>query len=167
MDGDAAILPTSTSLLPLRLSVLCSPVGGVLNTHSLVTAEPVDNSNITPSSLVLMHELNADPVYERMLTHQGLSFTTCTGCLIVSVMLLGLQLVMKAWMENHPGGESFQWLSRLDQGFQVREDQSWQKHSHSILVWKPSGKKYRFISFVQVQKCTNGKSEKCHNYLFC
>lgn len=28
------------------------------------------------------------------------------------------QLAMKAWMEDLPGGESFQWLSRVDQGFQ-------------------------------------------------
>lgn len=50
----------------------------------------------------------------------------------VSVMLLGLQLVMKAWMEDHPGGESFQWLSRLDQGFQVREGQRLLKYSFTF-----------------------------------
>lgn len=43
-------------------------------------------------------------------------------------MLCGLQLVMKAWMEEHPGEESFQWLSRLDQGFQVREEQRGQTY---------------------------------------
>lgn len=61
----------------------------------------------------------------------------------VSVMLLGLQLVTKAWMEDHPGGESFQWLSRLEQGFQVREGQRLLlKYSHSVPVRKHSGKKY-------------------------
>lgn len=49
-------------------------------------------------------------------------------------MLCGLQLVMKAWMEEHPGEESFQWLSRLDQGFQVREEQRGQTYLCSAEV---------------------------------
>lgn len=69
-----------------------------------------------------------------LLTHRDLNCRTFTRSLFVSVMLLGLQLAMKAWMEDLPGGESFQWLSRVDQGFQVREDQSRLKYSHSSEV---------------------------------
>lgn len=48
--------------------------------------------------------------------------STCISfCKICTSLFFYPQLAMKAWMEENSDKGSFQWLSRLDQGFQVSE----------------------------------------------
>lgn len=59
---------------------------------------------------------------EQLLQYCQQLLESLTSRLELLTSCLCLQLPMKAWMEESSEDGSFQWLSKLDQGHQVREN---------------------------------------------